>query len=155
MKTVADIRDNVVYIGSEDGGLEEVRLEDCSFEPSIGDVVNVFSNSEKTIVVKIEKKTKLAESASDKIHVNIVNENNNNSAEYALSAGGKVVNKALYCILAIFFGGIGLHKFYAGKVVLGLVYFIFCWTFIPALIGFIEGVVALFKSSDSHGNIII
>ena len=143
MKKIVDIRNNIVYIGNEDGGLQEVRLEDCSFEPAIGDSVNVFSNE-----------TKPVEPVADRVHVNIVNENNN-SVEQPISAGGKVVNKAAYCILAFFFGSFGFHKFYAGKVVLGLIYLFFCWTFIPGLIGGIECFVALFKPSDSHGNIVV
>lgn len=43
-------------------------------------------------------------------------------------------------ILAIFLGGLGLHKFYLGKPLHGAFYILFCLTFIPALIGLIEGV---------------
>mgnify|MGYP002768988681 CR=1 FL=1 len=154
MKKIVDIRNNIVYIGNEDGGLQEVRLEDCSFEPAIGDSVNVFSSETKTIVTKIEMEAKPVEPVADRVHVNIVNENNN-SIEQPISAGGKVVNKAAYCILAFFFGSFGFHKFYAGKVALGLIYLFFCWTFIPGLIAGIECFVALFKPSDSHGNIVV
>ncbi len=41
-------------------------------------------------------------------------------------------------ILALFLGGFGAHKFYFGQIALGILYFIFCWTFIPALIALIE-----------------
>ena len=51
-------------------------------------------------------------------------------------------------LLGIFLGGIGIHKFYMGKVGMGIVYILFCWTFIPALVGFIEGIVYL--SSSDH-----
>ena len=52
-------------------------------------------------------------------------------------------------LLALFLGGIGIHKFYLGKVGLGVVYILFCWTFIPALIAFIEGIILL-TSSDHN-----
>lgn len=68
---------------------------------------------------------------------------------------GKVVNKIAYALLAIFLGGLGVHKFYAGKTGSGILYLIFCWTIIPALIGFIEGIVALTKPADANGNICI
>lgn len=42
-------------------------------------------------------------------------------------------------MLGIFLGGLGIHKFYLGQGVQGLLYLVFCWTFIPAIIGFIEG----------------
>ena len=43
-------------------------------------------------------------------------------------------------LLAIFLGAFGIHKFYLGKIGQGVVYLVFFWTFIPALIGFIEGI---------------
>ena len=46
-------------------------------------------------------------------------------------------------LLAIFLGGIGMHKFYLGKWGQGLVYLVFCWTFIPAIVGFVEGLIYL------------
>jgi TM2 domain-containing membrane protein YozV len=50
--------------------------------------------------------------------------------------------------LAIFLGGLGAHKFYLGQGMAGVLYLIFCWTFIPALIGFIEGLHYLSYSRD-------
>ena len=46
-------------------------------------------------------------------------------------------------LLAIFLGGLGLHKFYLGNVGLGILYLLFCWTFIPTIVGFIEGIIYL------------
>lgn len=70
-----------------------------------------------------------------------------------VSYGGKPVNKAGYCVLAFFLGGIGVHKFYAGKVGTGILYLFFCWTLIPGLLAFIDFIVGLCKSSDEYGNI--
>lgn len=41
-------------------------------------------------------------------------------------------------LLALFLGGFGAHRFYLGDTGLAIVYLIFCWTFIPGLIAFIE-----------------
>lgn len=51
-------------------------------------------------------------------------------------------------IFGILLGGLGIHKFYLGKVGLGILYLIFCWTFIPALIGFVEGIIYLCESDE-------
>ncbi len=51
-------------------------------------------------------------------------------------------------IIAIVFGGIGMHKFYLGKYGKGLIYAAFCWTFIPALIGIMEGIHFLTESQE-------
>lgn len=37
-------------------------------------------------------------------------------------------------LLALFLGGIGAHKFYLGQSGLGVLYLLFCWTFIPSII---------------------
>lgn len=41
-------------------------------------------------------------------------------------------------LLCLFLGGLGAHRFYLGQVGIGVVYAIFCWTLIPALIALIE-----------------
>ncbi|MCL2366681.1 MAG: NINE protein [Oscillospiraceae bacterium] len=51
-------------------------------------------------------------------------------------------------LLGIFLGGLGIHKFYLGKVGIGVLYLLLSWTFIPAIIGFIEGIVYL--ASNDH-----
>jgi high-affinity iron transporter len=49
-------------------------------------------------------------------------------------------NKNEAGILALIFGGIGGHQFYLGRYGRGLICVAFCWTFIPALLGIIQGV---------------
>jgi TM2 domain-containing membrane protein YozV len=51
--------------------------------------------------------------------------------------------------LALILGGIGAHKFYLGKVALGVVYLLFSWTGIPSLIAWIEGITYLAKSNEA------
>ena len=51
-------------------------------------------------------------------------------------------------LLAIFTGGFGLHKFYMGKYMIGAIYLIFCWTWIPGVIGIIEGIKYLLDGQE-------
>lgn len=44
-------------------------------------------------------------------------------------------------VLALLLGGLGVHKFYLGKVGLGIVYILFCWTFVPAIVAFVEAII--------------
>lgn len=59
-----------------------------------------------------------------------------------------IKNKIVAGLLGIFLGGFGIHKFYMGKIGMGIVYLIFFWTYIPAIIGFIEGIIYL--CSNDH-----
>ena len=51
-------------------------------------------------------------------------------------------------ILAILLGDFGIHKFYLGKIGQGIVYLIFCWTGIPAIIGLVEGILYLLMKDE-------
>jgi len=72
----------------------------------------------------------------------------------AITRTGK--SKLAASLLAIFLGGIGVHKFYLGDTKMGVVYLLFFWTAIPAIVGVIEGIIWLTQSNDvwlaKHGN---
>jgi len=51
-------------------------------------------------------------------------------------------------VLGILIGGLGIHKFYLGKVGLGIVYILFCWTYVPAIIGLVEGIIYLTQTDQ-------
>ena len=60
-------------------------------------------------------------------------------------------NRSMAVLLAMLLGGIGIHRFYLNEPGWGVVYLLFCWTFIPAIAGLIEGLVFLFMSdTDFH-----
>ena len=58
-------------------------------------------------------------------------------------------SKMVAALLAIFFGSFGLHKFYLGQVVWGLVYLFLFWSSISMILGFIEGIMYLTMSDKS------
>lgn len=60
-------------------------------------------------------------------------------------------NRTSAAIFALLLGGVGAHKFYLGRVGQGFLYLMFFWTFIPAFIGFIEGIIFL-TMSDAEFN---
>ena len=51
------------------------------------------------------------------------------------------VNKVIYILLAVFLGSFGIHKFYAGKPIQGLLHILFCWTAIPHVLAIISAVL--------------
>jgi TM2 domain-containing membrane protein YozV len=56
-------------------------------------------------------------------------------------------SKIVAALLAFFLGGLGIHKFYLGEGVAGVIYLLFCWTFIPGIIAFFE-FIGLLLTSD-------
>lgn len=67
----------------------------------------------------------------------------------AINPAWPVKSKIAAGILAILLGGFGVHKFYLGKIGLGILYLIFCWTYIPAIVGFIEGIIYLCSNDEN------
>lgn len=60
--------------------------------------------------------------------------------------GGSVVgnySKQTAGILGLLLGGLGAHKFYHGSFGLGILYIVFIFTFVPAILGFVEGIMYL------------
>lgn len=152
MAKIIEIMDNTITVGFEDGTMQEVRRIDCNFVPQLGDEVEIFSSESRTIV---QKKEKVNAQSTEKSGININLTNSQSTPTMVYSTKGKVVNKLSYCLFAAFLGGIGAHKFYAGKIAEGIIYLLFCWTFIPSFIAFIEFIIGLCKEADSAGNIII
>jgi len=74
--------------------------------------------------------------------------NTSNVANYNSSS---VKNKNIAGLLGIFLGGLGIHKFYMGRHGQGILYLLLCWTYVPAIIGFVEGII-YFADSDEKFN---
>lgn len=132
MPRIIGIKGDNVQIRTESGKIVDVSSSQLNFFPEIGDEIEVFRDGNKVVVSK--KST----------------QHSNNTEYYS---GKKPVSKVTYCLLSFFLGGIGIHKFYAGRISAGILYLLFCWTAIPSLIAFIEFIIGLCKESDSNGMI--
>ncbi|MDO5516789.1 MAG: TM2 domain-containing protein [Clostridium sp.] len=75
--------------------------------------------------------------------------NVNTQYDAGINPAWPIKSKIAAGLLAIFLGGLGIHKFYLGKVGLGILYLVFCWTYIPSIIGFIEGIIYLCSSDHN------
>lgn len=128
MPKVIRIKDGTVTIGNDDGSFLDIPMSELDFTPIVGEMVELFSSGDRTVIYR-------------------------NGKNPVLPPKGKGVNQIAYGLFALFLGGFGVHKFYVGKVGLGVVYLLFCWTFIPAIIALVEGIIAFTKKADAEGNI--
>jgi TM2 domain-containing membrane protein YozV/transcription elongation factor Elf1 len=58
------------------------------------------------------------------------------------------VSKVALLLITFFLGGIGAHKFYQKKYLAGVLYLLFCWTYIPGLIALVEFIIYACKSEE-------
>lgn len=130
-----------VVIGMDDGSLKKAPLGNCNFYPRVDDRIRLFENEYEMVISKVEE--------------------NYQETSYTSASGAQVskhgvpVNKVAYVLLALLVGSLGVHKFYAGKIGLGVLYLIFCWTLIPGFVAFIEGIIAACTPHDENGYIYI
>lgn len=140
-------------MGMNNGSIKEVRRCDLGFDPVLGDLVEIFEDEDQIIVTKAKKEPENHNDAG--ININMTN-SINNASDVAAGNGKKVVNKVAYCLLALFLGGFGAHKFYSGKTGMGILYIVFCWTAIPSFVAWVELIIAVFtKKADANGNIVM
>lgn len=65
------------------------------------------------------------------------------------------VHKTIYVIVALFLGGLGIHKFYADQITQGILHLVFFWTGIPSVIAIIHAIIVIFtKKADKDGFIV-
>lgn len=57
-------------------------------------------------------------------------------------------SKGIALILCFFLGGLGIHQFYLGNTVQGVLYLLFSWTCIPSLIAIVDFFVILCMSEN-------
>lgn len=62
----------------------------------------------------------------------------NKTAKSRVSAG----------LLALLLGGLGIHYFYLGAWGWGIIYLLFCWTYIPTIVAFVFGIHYLVISDE-------
>jgi TM2 domain-containing membrane protein YozV len=77
-----------------------------------------------------------------------VRQSNSGSFDFSYTSAPNGKNKIAAGLFAILLGDVGAHKFYLGDMGMGVLYLIFCWTGIPAIIGLIEGIIYLVMSDQ-------
>lgn len=155
--TITQITDNDVFVKKDDGITVTVKKQSISYNNyAVGDRVSMLELNDSIVVSKCNNT--LTEQTE---HISVTDQQNyqnikettpmhetSNNIPYKTP-----VKKIPYLLLAFFLGGFGAHKFYSGNTGKGILYLVFCWTSIPAIIAFIEFIIGLCKPSDSQGYI--
>ncbi len=165
------VTEEYVVIGTDDGQALQIKKSELDFEAKIGMEVEKYVSGNEIIIVqkqpeKAEKEyadketngqTTLSGTSGQAPVINVINNNTMGSRPNIAPPAPKpvtVVNKLAYILLALFLGGLGMHKFYAGKSI-GILYILFCWTFIPSAVALIEAIFACFQPADAKGRIVV
>lgn len=64
--------------------------------------------------------------------------NPNELNQFMMSFQGRQKSVSTGVLLALFTGGVGGHKFWLQETKAGVLYALFCWTFIPAFLALID-----------------
>jgi TM2 domain-containing membrane protein YozV len=67
---------------------------------------------------------------------------------FGAGAGPSGKDKFTAGLLALLLGGFGIHRFYLGHTGKGIIYLLFFWTFIPAILALIDGIRYLTMSNE-------
>ncbi len=67
---------------------------------------------------------------------------------YVYNSKGKKIHRITAGVLSLLLGSVGAHWYYIGKPALGVLSVLTCWTGIPALVGFIHGIIYLTSSDE-------
>lgn len=137
MPKITSVQNGVVSVQTANGEIQNFQAADLSFTPTIGDEVEILHYNGKDT---LQKRTEMYNTYTPPV------ENPLNKKE---------VDKIVYCLLAFFLGGFGAHKFYAGKIGLGIVYLLFFWTGIPSIVAFFEMIVGICKKASASGKILV
>ena len=65
------------------------------------------------------------------------------------------VDKTAYILLALFLGSLGIHRFYAGKILSGFVYLILVFLMISPLLALIDAAVAIGSPRNEYGKLYV
>lgn len=61
----------------------------------------------------------------------------------------KTKSKTTAIVLALLLGDAGIHKFYLGQTLQGVLYLIFCWTFIPVILAIVDAIIYISMSDQA------
>ena len=138
MPRVIQINRDCVSVGMDDGSIADFAFQQFNFTPAIGDEVEIFQNENRVIITKAGQYSGAQSdySYSDQTYYQqpYTQDYNNNNTYYPQNNNNQnvVINnninygvpkdKWIAFLLCLLFGTLGIHKFYEGKIGMGILY---------------------------------
>ena len=155
MAKILEINPATIVIGMDNGSIKEVPSDSVNFVPHVGDQVEIFETTSRVIVSKAEPIRSMPvqpqyqqPQPTPNIIINNANHNVNTNINRGGYGRGKPKNKWVALLLCFFFGFLGVHKFYEGKVGMGILYILTVGFFGIGLV--IDFLVLLFKPNPYY-----
>lgn len=161
MAKIISFSEETVQIGTPEGELLEIPRSDCLFaDPVIGEEVEVFRSGERVVVQRplAPKGTFSGIPAAPQVTEQKYGYETNNlppASSVWRNPNPKCVSKVAYVVLVLLLGGVGAHKFYSGHISAALVYLLFFWTGVPAILALIDAVMGILAPADKEGRILV
>lgn len=132
-------------VGTAPGGVSEVDTVECPFcAEQINRRARKCRHCGETVDVAMRKAEEALRASERQGNVYM------NAAVGTPTAPARPAkSRSAAILLALFLGGLGFHKFYLGRVGWGVLYLIFCWTFIPGIVAFIEAIAYAVMGEES------
>jgi TM2 domain-containing membrane protein YozV len=153
MNKIVKIEGSNVLIGMDDMDIVTVPIANINYDnPQIGDIVDVFKNEDRTIVVKSGNNN--ADSGSN-ASANISGTPSNNQSMYV--AREKHINKHIFVWIGTFlFPGFGVDRFMRGQIGLGILKILTAAGLgIWALVDFIIALVKVYGNAFGHDDEVV
>ena len=128
--------------------MSENKCPQCGAPIEVGATECKFCG-EKLVTQKVTEQVQQAQQSQPQPQPQIVVQQVAPATVSGINPSWPVKSKTVAGILGIFFGGLGLHKFYMGKPLMGILYLCLSWTFVPEVIGFFEGISYLCSSDEN------
>lgn len=161
MAKIIAFSEKTVQIGTSAGELLEIPRSNCLFaDPVIGEKVELFRFRERLMVARppAMKGTFSGIPTAPQVTEQKYGYETDNlppASSVWRNPNPKRVSKVAYVVLALLLGSVGAHKFYSGHISAALVYLIFFWTGVPAILALIDAVMGIVAPADKEGRILV
>ena len=126
--------------------INDIVLEDLAYKECHIDFGEDYVSAARMISIIIKEVYGLPESTE--FTYNTWSDGEEQCSQFEVDALYAEKSRTTAALYALLLGALGAHQFYLGNTIKGIIYLLLCWTYIPGIIGFIEGIMILTQSDE-------